>query len=70
MDVMSPVGRFPMRIRGMRVKRSGITVYADMGAWKSEAYLGRRDVPLNRTGPDGDSRYWISTRGWSVRFVA
>ena len=25
---------------------------------------------LNRTGPDGDSRYWISTRGWSVRFVA
>ena len=25
---------------------------------------------VNRTGPDGDSRYWISTRGWSVRFVA
>ncbi|KAA0120827.1 hypothetical protein CIW51_05160 [Mycolicibacterium sp. P9-22] len=25
---------------------------------------------LNRPGPDGDSHYWISTRGWSVRFVA
>ena len=25
---------------------------------------------MNRTGSDGDSGYWISTRGWSVRFVA
>ena len=28
------------------------------------------DVELNRPGSDGDSRYWIPTRGWSVRFVA
>ena len=25
---------------------------------------------LNRPGFDGGSGYWISTRGWSVRFVA
>ena len=25
---------------------------------------------LNRTGSDGDSGYWISTRVWSIRFVA
>jgi len=25
---------------------------------------------VNRTGSDGDSGYWISTRGWSLRFVA
>ena len=24
---------------------------------------------LNRPGSDGDSGYWISTRGWPVRFV-
>ena len=27
-------------------------------------------VPMNRPGSDGGSGYWISTRGWSVRFVA
>ena len=26
--------------------------------------------PLKRTGSGGGSGYWISTRGWSVRFVA
>ena len=25
---------------------------------------------VNRTGTDGGSGYWISTRGWSVRFLA
>jgi hypothetical protein len=25
---------------------------------------------VNRPGSDGDSCYWISTRDWSVRFVA
>ncbi len=30
----------------------------------------RRLIWVNRTGSDGGSGYWISTRGWSVRFVA
>ncbi len=29
-----------------------------------------REVVLNRPGFDGGSCYWISTSGWSVRFVA
>ena len=28
------------------------------------------DGTVNRTGSDGGSGYWISTSGWSVRFVA
>ncbi|MGZ4585817.1 MAG: FAD-dependent oxidoreductase [Mycobacterium sp.] len=30
----------------------------------------RKQAPVNRPGSDGGSGYWISTRGWSVRFVA
>lgn len=41
----------------------GLTVYSPI----SEALV----LPgVNRPGSDGGSGYWISTRGWSVRFVA
>ena len=32
--------------------------------------IGRGTDSLNRPGFDGGSGYWISTRVWSVRFVA
>jgi len=40
------------------------------GGLKADDAKRLKELELNRTGSDGDSGYWISTRGWSVRFVA
>lgn len=46
MKVQSPVGTFPVRVRGVRVARSGVRVDASMGAWRSSVSLERADLPL------------------------
>jgi hypothetical protein len=46
MEVLSPVGRFPLRLRSAAVTDGGVTQRADHGAWRSEVRLGRDDLPL------------------------
>jgi hypothetical protein len=46
MEVVSPVGSFPLRLRSARIRDGKVRVNADMGAWRSEVGLGREDLPL------------------------
>lgn len=46
MRVLSPVGTFPMRLRGVRWGDGGPVIDAAMGAWRSQVRLERRDLPL------------------------
>jgi len=46
MKVLSPVGTFPVRVRGGGFRHGTLTIDASMGAWRSEVRLERADVPL------------------------
>jgi hypothetical protein len=46
MRVLSPVGTFPVRLTGARMKRDGPVIEAAMGAWRSEVRLEPADAPL------------------------
>ena len=46
MRVLSPVGTFPMRLRGVRWGSGGPVIDAAMGAWRSQVSLELRDLPL------------------------
>jgi hypothetical protein len=46
MEVLSPVGRFPLKLRSAGVADGAVTLRADLGAWRSEVRLGRDDLPL------------------------
>lgn len=43
MRVLSPVGTFPVRMKGLRRKGRSVVIDADMGVWHSEVSLERRD---------------------------
>jgi len=45
-QVLSPVGAFPLRLVGARMKSGALVIEAAMGAWKSEIRLERSDLPL------------------------
>jgi hypothetical protein len=42
----------------------------EKGATTTTYLVPQPTLPLKRSGSGGGSGYWISTRGWSVRFVA
>jgi hypothetical protein len=46
---------------------AGVT---DLAALEQDLRETRKTIDVNRPGSDGGSGYWISTSGWSVRFVA
>jgi hypothetical protein len=46
MEVLSPVGRFPLRLTSARLSEGRLRIAADMGAWRSEVRLGREDAPI------------------------
>jgi hypothetical protein len=46
MEVLSPVGTFPMRVRSARVHGGRLRIGTEMGAWKSEVTIGREDAGL------------------------
>lgn len=50
MEVLSPVGRFPLRMRRPRLFNGQLLVPAEMGAWRSEVRIGVEDAPLIGVG--------------------
>jgi hypothetical protein len=46
MRVLSPVGTFPLSLKGIRLADGRPVVDTAMGAWRSEIRLDRHDVPL------------------------
>jgi hypothetical protein len=46
MEVLSPVGRFPLKLRSASLASGRVKLRADLGAWRSEVFLGREDLPL------------------------
>lgn len=50
MQVLSPVGTFPLRITRVRVHDGALAFDTAMGAWRSEVRLERRDTPLVALG--------------------
>jgi len=44
MQVQSPVGKFPLKVRRVRVERRGVSVDAALGAWPAEVTFERSDV--------------------------
>lgn len=46
MQVLSPVGRFPVTVDGVHIQDRRIVVKASLGAWRSEVTLERSDLPL------------------------
>jgi hypothetical protein len=46
MEVLSPVGRFPLRLTSARLSEGRVHIRANMGAWRSEVRFGREDAPL------------------------
>jgi hypothetical protein len=46
MQVISPVGAFPLRVQRARVEDGRIVIETAMGAWRSEVRLDRSDIPL------------------------
>jgi hypothetical protein len=46
MQVLSPVGTFPLRFTGVHIKQRIPVIDTAMGAWRSELRLDRHDLPL------------------------
>jgi hypothetical protein len=46
MEILSPVGSFPVRITRVGIKQHHVALEARMGAWRSEVKLDRADMPL------------------------
>ena len=46
MQVLSPVGAFPLRLQRARVDSKGIVIDTEMGVWRSEVRLDRGDALL------------------------
>ena len=46
MKALTPVGRFPVRLTGVRAGPKGLLVDAKLGVWRTEVELERRDLPL------------------------
>lgn len=46
MQVLSPVGTFPLKVTGVRVAGGAPRVQTAMGAWHSEVTVEPRDLPL------------------------
>ena len=46
MQVRSPVGTFPLKVRRVRLQRGGVSLDTTLGAWASEVRFGRSDVGL------------------------
>lgn len=46
MEVLSPVGRFPVKLEAAAFREGRVTLRSSMGAWRSEVRLGREDLPI------------------------
>jgi hypothetical protein len=46
MQVQSPVGTFPLRLAGVRLKGRTLRIDTYLGAWRSEVTLDRSDARL------------------------
>lgn len=46
MQVLSPVGRFPLKITGLRLRNGPPAIRTEMGVWRSDVILERRDLPM------------------------
>lgn len=46
MQVLSPVGTFPLHIQRASLRDGAISLDAALGAWRSEVRLGRSELPL------------------------
>ena len=46
MQVLSPVGTFPLRLQRARIDSKGLAIETEMGAWRSEVRLDRHDAAL------------------------
>lgn len=46
MQILSPVGRFRASVHGVRLRDRRPVIEVSMGAWRSEATLEPRDLPL------------------------
>jgi hypothetical protein len=46
MEVLSPVGTFPLRMTSVKVKEGRLRIATELGVWRSEVVLGREDLPL------------------------
>jgi hypothetical protein len=46
MEVLTPVGRFPLRIVGAHLAGDGLRVETRLGAWRSTIAFERADRPL------------------------
>jgi hypothetical protein len=46
MEVLSPVGSFPLRMRSVKVSGGRVRIRTELGVWRSEVVLGREDLPL------------------------
>jgi hypothetical protein len=45
-QVLSPVGTFPLRIKRPHMRDGSLSIDAALGAWRSEVRLERGDLPL------------------------
>jgi len=45
-EVLSPVGTFPLHIQRARLREGSVSLDATLGAWRSEVRLGRSELPL------------------------
>ena len=60
MEVLSPVGRFPLRLGWPRIADRRLTLPATMGAWRSEVRIGSEDAPLVGAAVGGLAlAYWL-----------
>jgi hypothetical protein len=46
MQVQSPVGRFPLRVRRVRLRGGALRVDTALGAWNAEVTFDRGDLAL------------------------
>ena len=46
MRVQSPVGEFPLRVRGVRLREGRVTVDTALGAWTSGVTFDRSDLAV------------------------
>jgi len=46
MQVQSPVGTFPLKVRRVRIQDGAVRVDTALGAWASEVRFDRADAPL------------------------
>ncbi len=64
MEVLSPVGRFPLRLGRPRLVEGRLSVPAEMGVWRSEVRIGSEDAPLLGLGLGGLAfAYWLGRHG-------